>query len=280
LNKDPLSLASTIVERARRNGADEADAYVVSSTESSVQVRRGAVERVIDAGSYGVGLRVITGKRTAICSTADLTPQALDQFVRDAVELASISEPDDYAGLPDRTDVASTSQPNLQLYDEAIETLSTDEMRDLALRCEQATFDYNKRVTNSDGCEMGVVRAQVALANSLGFGGSYVGTYASLSIEAMCDDAEGKKQSDSWYTVERALHRWKPQKRSGARRRHGRSQSSARARSAQRLSRWSGRRRLRTLCSGSSPAPRPATRCTGAQPSLPSSRGSRLPRVS
>jgi PmbA protein len=207
MNEDPLALASDIVDKARRLGADEADAYVVFSTESSVQVRRGETERIIDAGSHAVGIRVIKQKRTALCSTADLTPAALDQMVRDAIELASISEPDEYAGLPDRSDLALANQPNLQLYDEAIDAITTDEMRDFALRCEQAAFDYDKRVTNSDNASMEVVRSRVALANSLGFGGAFVGTNASIGIEAICDDAEGKKRNDHWYTVERALHR-------------------------------------------------------------------------
>lgn len=207
MNEDPLSLASDIVDKARRLGADEVDAYIVSSTESSVQVRRGAVERVIDAGSHAVGLRVIKDKRTAICSTADLTPQAIEALVRDAVELASISEPDPYAGLPDRADLATGNLPGLGMYDEGIEGLTTEEMRDLALRMEAAMFDFDPRVTNSDGAEMGVTRGQVVLANSLGFSGSYVGTQAALSIEAICDDTEGKKRNDYWYTAERALRR-------------------------------------------------------------------------
>ena len=86
MNEDILSLASDIVDKARRLGADEVDAFVVSSTESSVQVRRGAIERVIDAGSHAVGIRIIKDKRTALCSTADLTPKALEALVRDALE--------------------------------------------------------------------------------------------------------------------------------------------------------------------------------------------------
>jgi len=156
MNEDLLSMASDIVERARRLGADEVDAYVVSSTESSVQVRRGAIERVKEAGSQTLGLRVITGKRTSVCATSDLTPRILQQFVQDAVDLASISEPDQYAGLPDRTDLASGREVSLQLYDERIDSLSADEMRDMALRCESAAFDHDPRVTNSDGAEMAV----------------------------------------------------------------------------------------------------------------------------
>ena len=207
MNEDTLSLASDIVEKARRLGADEADAYVVSSTESSVQVRHGNVEQVIDAGSHAVGIRVIKGKRTAVCSTSDLTPQAIERMVSESIDLASISEPDEYAGLPELDELASRQPPNLQLYDEAIDSISTEEMRDFALRCEQAAFDYDKRVTNSDGASMEVVRSQVALANSLGFADSYASTYASLAIEAICDDADGKKRNNSWFTAERALHR-------------------------------------------------------------------------
>jgi PmbA protein len=207
MNEDTLALASDIVDKARRLGADEVDAYVVSSTESSVQVRRGETERVVEAGSHAVGIRVIKDKRTAICSTSDLTPAAIDQMVRDTVELASISEPDEYAGLPAREDLALGAQPNLLLYDEAIEAITPEEMRDFALRMEAAAFDYDKRVTNSDGAEMAVVRSQVALANSLGFGGTYLGTHAALSIEAMCDEPDGKKRNDYWFSAERALHR-------------------------------------------------------------------------
>ncbi len=207
MTEDLLTLAQDLVERARRNGADQADAFIVSSTESSVRVRRDEVERIIDAGSREASLRVIKGKRTAVCSSADTSPKALDELVRNALELATVSEPDEHAGLPEQTDLALGEHPNLQLYDERIESLSTEEMKDAALRCEQAAFDFDPRVTNSDGAEMGVARSNVALANSLGFGGAYPSTSGMLMVEAICDDAEGKKRNAAWYTVERALHR-------------------------------------------------------------------------
>src|SRR5687767_139434 len=158
MREDLLGLASDIVEKARRAGADEVDAFVVSSTESSVQVRRGAVERVIDAGSHAVGIRIIKDRRTAVCSTSDLTPAAIERLVSEAIELATISEPDEYAGLPARDELALGGSSNQQLYDEAIESLSTEQMRDYALRLESAAFDTDPRVTNSDGAAMEVMR--------------------------------------------------------------------------------------------------------------------------
>src|SRR5690606_31506202 len=47
----------------------------------------------------------------------------------------------------------------------------------------------------------------LALANSHGFEGSYPATSISLMVEAIADDAEGKKRNGYWYAAERSLHR-------------------------------------------------------------------------
>jgi PmbA protein len=207
MNEDLRSVASDIVDKARALGADEADVYVRSGVESSVSVRMGELEKLIEAGSRSVSIRVIKDKRTAVCNTSDLTPRALDELVRTAVELAKISEPDEFAGLPDKADLASDSEIALQLYDERIESLSVDEMKDIVLRAEQAAFDFDKRINNSEGAEFGAERGLTVLANSLGFTGSYPYTAASFSVAVMADDADGKKRNDYWYSAERLFHR-------------------------------------------------------------------------
>jgi PmbA protein len=207
MNEDLRSLASDIVDKARALGADEADAYVRTGTESSVTVRKGETEKLIEAGSHSVSIRVIKDKRTAVCNTSDLTPRALDDMVRTAVELAKISEPDEFAGLPDRDELATDMGTALQLYDERIESLSVDEMRDIVLKAEQAAFDHDKRITNSEGAEFGAERGTTVLANSLGFCGSYPYTAASFSVQVIADDADGKKRNDFWYSAERIFHR-------------------------------------------------------------------------
>ncbi len=207
MTQDLLSIAGDIVAKARQLGADEADAYLSSGVESTVTVRKGEVERLFEAGSRGVSIRVIKDKRTAVCNTSDLTPEALDKMVRTAIDLARISEPDECAGLPDRDDLATEMGAQLQMYDERIETLTVDEMKDIVLRAEQAAFDFDKRVTNSEGAEFGADRGQVVLANSLGFAGSFPYTIASFSVSVLADEPDGRKQSDYWFSVERAFHR-------------------------------------------------------------------------
>ncbi|HYM15546.1 MAG TPA: TldD/PmbA family protein [Dehalococcoidia bacterium] len=207
MSEDLLSIAGDIVARARALGADEADAYLVSGIESTVSVRKGEVEKLFEAGSRSVSIRVIKDKRTAVCNTSDFTPAALADVVRTAVELAQISEPDEFAGLPAKDDLASDMGSLLQLYDERVESISVEEMKEIVLRAEQAAFDFDPRISNSEGAEFGAERGQLVLANSLGFAGRYPYTAASFSVAVLADEADGKKQSDYWFSAERMLHR-------------------------------------------------------------------------
>ena len=204
----PLEIARRAVQLARAAGAEQCDAVVSMYTESNVTVRLGELEKLIEAGSMALGLRVINGGRTAVCSTSDLTPASLEAFAAEAVDLASISEPDDCAGLPEPGQLAATtSATSLGLYDEALESLSTERKIQMATACEAAAFATDPRITNSDGASLSTRIGHFALANSLGFEGAYPATTISLVVEAIADDADGKKRNGYWYSAERSLHR-------------------------------------------------------------------------
>ncbi|WP_322797014.1 TldD/PmbA family protein [Tepidiforma sp.] len=206
-----LELARRAVQLARRAGAEQCDAIVIAASESDVTVRLGEVEKLIEAGSLGLGLRVISGGRTAVGSTSDLSPAALEQFARETVELAAISAPDEYAGLPEPALLArDVSASAVGLYDERIEALSPDEKIRIARACEAAALAADRRVTNTDGASLSTRVADIALANSHGFEGTYPATSISLVVEAIADDAEGKKRNGYWYTAERSLSRLLP----------------------------------------------------------------------
>ncbi len=204
----PLEIARNVVALARRAGAEQCDAIVSMYSESNVTVRLGELEKLIEAGSMALGLRVINGGRTAVCSTSDLTPASLERFAAETVDLASISEPDEFAGLPEPELLSkAVNADGLGLYDERIEALTTDEKVRMARACEGAAFAFDKRVNNSDGASLSTRVGQTALANSVGFEGAYPSTSVSLVVEAIADDADGKKRNGYWYTAERALHR-------------------------------------------------------------------------
>src|SRR5215831_21311684 len=119
---DLRDVAEALVTRARRAGADAADAVVGESDGLEVGIRLGEVEKLKRSRERRAGLRVFVGGATAIASSGDLTPAGLDALVADAVALARVTAPDAHGGLPDQADLATTI-PELDLYDAAVETL-------------------------------------------------------------------------------------------------------------------------------------------------------------
>ena len=108
--ENPLTLASDIVDKARRLGADEVDAYVVQSTESSVQVRHGVTERVIVAGSQAVAYQR-GGDLPDLCTELGVAhpPTAVDHGL--VVTKVLLCVPDRGANGVDHDDVGHLS-PN------------------------------------------------------------------------------------------------------------------------------------------------------------------------
>ncbi|MEX2080076.1 MAG: TldD/PmbA family protein [Dehalococcoidia bacterium] len=206
----PLGTAQSVVELARRAGAEQCDVFSVAYDESNVTVRLGQLEKLIEAGSRSLGLRVINAGRTAISSTSDLSPESLQRLATETVELANISEPDDFAGLPEPALLARPGADGLQLFDERLASLTTEEKVRMATGCEAAAMAFDPRITNTDGASLSTRAGEVALANSLGFAASYPATSVSLMVEVMADDQDGKKRNAYWYSSERHLHRLQP----------------------------------------------------------------------
>jgi PmbA protein len=202
-----VDLTRHVIDLATRAGAGECDAVLVAYDESEVTVRLGETERLMESGSRSLGLRVIQGGRTAICSTSDLSEASLERLARETVELASISAPDEHAGLPDQALFATRTADGMGLFDEQVESLGTEEKIRMAHACEAAAFAFDPRINNSDGASVGTRSREVVLANSLGFSGSYRGTNISVTVEVMADDADGKKRNAYWFSQARALHR-------------------------------------------------------------------------
>jgi PmbA protein len=202
-----LNLAEDVVRLARQHGADEADVLVAAGTEFEVTVRQGEIDRLLEAGSRAIGLRVFVGGRPAISYTSDLSHDALDKLARETVDLASITDPDPAGGLPDPEEWAQRFEGDLQLFDPTLPELGNDSKVDLARRCEAAAFAFDPRITNSDGATCSTDVGIRALANSRGFAGVYRSSAASLHVEVMADDEDGKKRNDNWFTVERFFDR-------------------------------------------------------------------------
>jgi PmbA protein len=199
-----IDLGRSVVDRAIAAGADVAEAGVHSGSHLSVKARMREAELVEEAGSRALGLRVMVGQRVASTYTSDLSESGKRTLVEDALELARLSESDEFAGPPDPSDLSSPADwADLDTFDERVGEISAEEALDRALRGEQAAFDFDPRITNSEGASFTRARGMSALVTNGGFAGGDAGTYASIVVNPVADDEGGKKRSGYHWSASR-----------------------------------------------------------------------------
>jgi PmbA protein len=194
------ALAEKLVEFARKCGADEAEVSVVDGREFDVDVRKGKIENLVEAGSRICGLKVIRDKRTAYASSSDLAPETLRRLVRNAVRRAELASPDEFSGLAPLSKKSIDSAP-LRLFDPAVAELDSKTKIGLARETERIALK-DKRITNSYGANFGTNEARSVLANSNGFVGEYEQTYCELSVGLQAGGTDDKVE-DSWFSSKR-----------------------------------------------------------------------------
>ncbi|MGD1956431.1 MAG: PmbA/TldA family metallopeptidase, partial [Sphingomonadales bacterium] len=94
-----LDLLDTLLAKARAAGADQADALVVARESQSASVRLGVQEALDRSETTDIGLRVFVGASTASASSSDLSGDALDLMVQNAIDMARAGPPDPFACL-------------------------------------------------------------------------------------------------------------------------------------------------------------------------------------
>src|SRR5688572_19206343 len=215
-NADGLvELAARLVEQARARGADVAEASARSGWELTAKVRLGERELIQEAGHRSVALKVLKEQRVAITSTSDCTDAGLERCVNDALELASLSEPDPFAGPADAALLSRGPYPELELFDASVDELDAAEAVRRAIEAESAALQADARLTLSQGATLSRVSGWSALVLSSGFTGVQRGSYVSLAVSPVVEDSGGKKRRGSYWTAHRHLGSLEPGVRVG-----------------------------------------------------------------
>jgi PmbA protein len=206
--KELCDVAQLAVEIAKRAGADDAEVLVRDGSELTAKIRLGEPELVQEAGSRGLGLRVLKDGKRAVTYTSDLRREALEALCAETVTLAGYAERDEYSQPPDPSLLAKTF-PELDLYDPKVAEVDAAWALKQAIAGEAAARKHDARVTNSEGATWSRVLGATAFATSGGFVGGYRGSYASFVVEPLCDDttdaANPKKRNGYWWTASRFL---------------------------------------------------------------------------
>jgi PmbA protein len=187
---DALNILGDLIPRARRAGADAADAVLFEGASIAHAQRLGKTEKLERSESYDLGLRVLVGKCQAMVSSNDRSAAAIGDLVERALAMARTVPEDPYCGIADPDQIARDF-PSLETCDPEEPSATTLIAR--AREAEEAALGV-AGVTNSEGAEAGWSRAVVALAASNGFAGSYAGSGHSLSASVLAGEGTGMER--------------------------------------------------------------------------------------
>ncbi len=192
------TMVQDILKRAKQLGANaaEVDAYLASGY--SANVRLGEVETVEYNRDRSISLTVYVGQSQGSATSTDIQPEALEQALQAAYEIAKATQPDPFAGLADAS-LMARNYPDLDLYHPW--NLNVEQAIELAIDCEQQAKSYDKRITNSEGASVYSHETYHVYGNSHGFIGGYPTTRHSINCVLIAQDSGGMQRDYSYTTA-------------------------------------------------------------------------------
>jgi len=187
------------IDIAKASGASAAEAVISAETGFCVTARMGEVETVEHNRDNGLGITVYFGHRKGSASTTDTSEQGIRSTVQAACDIARYTSEDKCAGPADKQDLATEF---LDLDMNHPWEIDTNSAIDLALECEAAALEYDKRVNNSEGGSVSSHTGLRVYGTSHGFLGGYASSYHSVSCAVIAEDATGMER-DYWYSSAR-----------------------------------------------------------------------------
>jgi PmbA protein len=192
-----LDFLTDLIGRARRAGADAADALLVEGTSISHARRLGKLEKLERAEGQDLGLRVFVGRRQAIVSSSDRSLKAIEELVPRAVAMAKVAPEDPFCGIADAADLAR-ELPDLDLFD-PVEPAA--EVLVERARAAEETAMAVPGITNSEGAEASWGSSRIALAASNGFTARYARSSHSVSVAVLAGTGTGMERDYDYSSV-------------------------------------------------------------------------------
>lgn len=190
-----LDRAVQLVDKAKKAGADAADAVYLCDASTEVQVRLGALEDVVRSEGEEIGLRVFLGQRSATISSSSMNPDVLSGLVERALDMAREAPEDQYAGLAPQEMLLKGAPPAIDSDDG--QDPDPQSLREAALACEDAARAV-PGVTNSEGAGASAGRSIFALATSHGFAGVSHASGYGLSASVLAGEGDAKERDYDW----------------------------------------------------------------------------------
>jgi PmbA protein len=196
-------LVDSALAHAKKLGATDSGAEASEGCGLSVSVRKGELENVERNRDKSLGVTVYLGKRRGNASTSDFSKAAIQQTVQAAYDIARFTAEDPFAALPDPKDVAPQSKHRTDLDLFHPWAINSEQAAQLAMACEAAALQTDKRITNSEGGAVSAQQSHFFSAHTSGFRGGYASSRHTLSVSPIAGRGDDM-QRDAWYSSMRS----------------------------------------------------------------------------
>jgi PmbA protein len=185
LNSTELfALGKKAVDFAIRNGAEEAEAFLSTLSNTSINIERGQIVRSTKRVDQGLGVRAIYKKAMGFSYTNTLTFKNIENAATEAFKSARASRPDsNWQNLPSPKSFGETKGT----YDKSLETISSDELVEMAVVMLEAVEACDSRVLPVDG-GVGTSLTHTVVVNSQGVEAYDRGSAIGCSMETIARD--------------------------------------------------------------------------------------------
>ena len=182
------SLAEKLVSKALKMGADEAEIYISSSRNLSVNILNNEIETIEEADSVGAGVRVIVGGALGFSYSNSLDARAMEDTIAMAIRFARLTSPDKFNLLPTMGGATAVDD----LYDPDIYGVTLENKIAMALEIEKMALS-DSRITKSSGSSYGESTEEIFISNSAGINQNYRASGCSLGVSVVAEKGNQKK---------------------------------------------------------------------------------------
>lgn len=196
-----LEIARLAVQAAADLGV--ADTAVSASRDRFLELthRDGALEKIQESTSRSLSATLYHDGRYSSHSTSDLRPDAVRQFLAQAVELTALLQPDEHRKLPDPALYEGRSDADLQLEDPGYDAVDVDRRKHIAAAIEQAAHADPEVISATS--TVYDQHSESVLIHSNGFEGSERSTSFWIGAKVTVEDEGDARPEASWFIGDR-----------------------------------------------------------------------------
>lgn len=182
--------AEDVMHHALRRGADEADVYIKSSKNLSVEIKDQKIDALESSHGFGYSLRVLKDRRLGFSYSTDRSE--ISSVVDKAVESAKWVDTDEYLELP-----AASEAVKVEIFDPEISSIKEEEAVRKVSILEKTAYETDAGVKNIRKARGSFSQTDIIILNSKGVDNQYGSTTCMAQIMVLAE--KGNDSQMGWY---------------------------------------------------------------------------------